>query len=156
MTVGRAQVLVERDPEGRPISGCPMYGPAIRPCKLTLKVDDGYSDLLRIGGPAVCLDTVDGLTDGTPPGVVELQGPPRRAGPRDGDAMSGPRYRAWQFVHPDFDVPDEEDGLRLTARRAMRDDRGRPGRASVDPAAAVDDARRAGDAARLRLLAANS
>jgi uncharacterized protein len=33
--------------------------------------------------------------------------------------MSRPRYRAWQFVHPDFDVRDEEDGLRLTARRAI-------------------------------------
>jgi phage baseplate assembly protein W len=33
--------------------------------------------------------------------------------------MSRPRYRAWQFVHPDYDVPQEEDGLRLTARRAI-------------------------------------
>jgi uncharacterized protein len=33
--------------------------------------------------------------------------------------MRRPRYRAWQFVHPDFDVPDERDGLRLTARRAI-------------------------------------
>jgi phage baseplate assembly protein W len=33
--------------------------------------------------------------------------------------MSRPRDRAWQFVHPDYDVPDEEGGLRLTARRAI-------------------------------------
>ena len=33
--------------------------------------------------------------------------------------MSRPRYRAWQFVHPDYDVPEEQDGLRLTARRAI-------------------------------------
>jgi uncharacterized protein len=33
--------------------------------------------------------------------------------------MSTPRYRAWQFVHPDYDVPEEQDGLRLTARRAI-------------------------------------
>jgi phage baseplate assembly protein W len=33
--------------------------------------------------------------------------------------MSKPRYRAWQFEHPDYDVPEEEDGLRLTARRAI-------------------------------------
>lgn len=72
-TVEGRKILVERDPEGRPISGCPMYGPAIRPCKLTLKVDDGYSDLLRIEGRRICLDTVNGLTDGTPPGVVEYK-----------------------------------------------------------------------------------
>jgi uncharacterized protein len=33
--------------------------------------------------------------------------------------MSTPRYRAWQFVHPDYDVPEEQDGLRLTARKAI-------------------------------------
>lgn len=69
---GRA-LLVETDPEGRPIAGCPMYGPAIRPCQTTLRVDVGYSDLLRIDGRRVCLDTVNGLTDGTPPGVVEYK-----------------------------------------------------------------------------------
>jgi phage baseplate assembly protein W len=33
--------------------------------------------------------------------------------------MSRPRYRAWQFEHPDYDVPSEEQGLRLTARRSI-------------------------------------
>ena len=33
--------------------------------------------------------------------------------------MRRARYRAWQFEHPDFDVPEEEDGLRLTAKRAI-------------------------------------
>jgi phage baseplate assembly protein W len=33
--------------------------------------------------------------------------------------MSRSRYRAWQFEHPDYDVPGEEAGLRLTARRAI-------------------------------------
>jgi len=66
-------VLVETDPEGRPISHCPNYGPTIRPCLTTLKVKVGYSDLLRIEGRRVCLDTVKGLTDGTPPGIVEYK-----------------------------------------------------------------------------------
>lgn len=64
------RVLVEPDPEGKSIVGCPMYGPAIKPCTTTLKVQKGYSDLLRIDGRRVCLDTVTGLTDGTPPGTV--------------------------------------------------------------------------------------
>ena len=37
---------------------------------LTLQVTEGYSDFIHIEGRAVCLDTVTGLTDGTPPGTV--------------------------------------------------------------------------------------
>jgi hypothetical protein len=64
------RILVESDPEGRPIKGCPMYGPAIKPCKNTLAVKEGYSGLLRIQDRRVCLDAVTGLTDGVPPGAV--------------------------------------------------------------------------------------
>ncbi len=64
-------VLVDDDPEGRTISGCPNVGATIKPCTRTLAVTRGYSDLLRIDGHRVCLDAVSGLTDGTPPGTVE-------------------------------------------------------------------------------------
>lgn len=67
------KVFVARDPEGRPIAGCPNVGATIKPCTSTLPVRQGYSDFLRIGGRAVCLETVEGLTDGTPPGVVEYK-----------------------------------------------------------------------------------
>lgn len=67
------RVLVERDPEGRPILGCPNLGATIKPCLATLPVQAGYSDLLRIEGRRICLDTVTGLTDGTPPGTVAYQ-----------------------------------------------------------------------------------
>jgi hypothetical protein len=73
VTVDGRSVLVETDPEGRPISHCPNYGPTIKPCTTTLKVTVGYSDLLRIDSRRVCLDTVKGLTDGTPPGTVEYK-----------------------------------------------------------------------------------
>lgn len=66
---GRA-VLVEPDPESRPIRKCPNISATIKPCTLTLPVRSGYSDLLRIDGHRVCLDTVVGLTHGTPPGIV--------------------------------------------------------------------------------------
>ena len=65
------EVLIDPDPEQRPISGCPMYGPAIKPCTTTLVVQEGYSDWIRISGRTVCLDTITGYTDGTPPGVVK-------------------------------------------------------------------------------------
>ena len=64
------KVLVDDDPERKAISGCPNVGPGIKACCLTLKVKKGYSDLLRIQGRRVCLSTVTGLTDGTPPGIV--------------------------------------------------------------------------------------
>lgn len=70
VTIEGRRVLVEIDPEGRPIKGCPNYGVGIKPCTHTLKVIEGYSNLLRIDGHRVCLQTVTGLTDGTPPGVV--------------------------------------------------------------------------------------
>lgn len=68
-----SRVLVEDDPEGRDISGCPNTNPlaGIKPCQKTLKVDSGYSALVRIGGRRVCLDSVTGYTDGTPPGTVK-------------------------------------------------------------------------------------
>ena len=73
VTVEERRVLVEIDPEGRSITGCPNYGPGIRPCLTALKVKEGYSDLIRIDGKRVCLDTVTGLTDGTPPGIVKYK-----------------------------------------------------------------------------------
>jgi hypothetical protein len=71
VTIARRKVLVDNNPEGRPIVGCPNIGATIKPCTTTLKVEAGYSDFLRINGQRVCLDTVTGLTDGTPPGEVK-------------------------------------------------------------------------------------
>lgn len=73
LTIAERRVLVEVDPEGRTIKGCPNMGVGIRPCVTTLKVITGYSDWIRIGGQRLCLDTVTGLTDGTPPGLVKYK-----------------------------------------------------------------------------------
>ena len=73
VTIEKSRVQVEINPEGRTINGCPNYGVGIRPCVTTLKVQTGYSDLIRIDGSRVCLDTVTGLTDGTPPGIVNYK-----------------------------------------------------------------------------------
>jgi|SRR6476469_252642 len=70
VTIAGRRVLVEADPEKRSISGCGNAAPPMRPCLTTLAVKEGYSGLLRIGGHRVCLDSVSGLTDGMPPGVV--------------------------------------------------------------------------------------
>jgi hypothetical protein len=73
VTIRGRKVLVEIDPQGRAIAGCPNVGPGIKACLTTLVVKQGYSDLLRIDGRRVCLDTVTGLTDGTPPGTVKYK-----------------------------------------------------------------------------------
>lgn len=73
VTIENRRVLVETDPAGKRIAGCPNYGPTIKPCTATLKVQKGYSQWLRIGGKRVCLDAVTGLTDGTLPGTVKYE-----------------------------------------------------------------------------------
>ncbi len=69
------RALIEPNPEGRGISGCPNANPTIgiRPCLHTLKVQQGYSEFVRIAKHRVCLDTIEGLTDGSPPGVVSYK-----------------------------------------------------------------------------------
>jgi hypothetical protein len=64
-------LLVDNNPEDRPIVGCPNYGATIKPCIKTLRVDQGYSRFLRIDDRSLCLDSVKGLTDGTPPMTVQ-------------------------------------------------------------------------------------
>lgn len=73
VTIEQRKVLVDNNPEGRAIKGCPNYGAVIKPCTRTLAVQTGYSSFIRIGGRRVCLETVSGLTDGTPPGTVRYE-----------------------------------------------------------------------------------
>jgi hypothetical protein len=70
VTIDKRKVLVEVDPEGRSIGGCPNIGATVKPCTNTLRVTQGYSTFVRVDGHRVCLDTVTGLTDGTPPGTI--------------------------------------------------------------------------------------
>jgi hypothetical protein len=69
VTIEGRRVLVEPDPVGRPISGCPSVVP-FKPCLTTLVVEKGYSQFIQVENRKLCLDTVTGFTDGTPPGVV--------------------------------------------------------------------------------------
>jgi len=73
VTVNGRKVLVDNDPESRNVRLCPNIGVTMKPCTTTLKVVAGYSTLVKVDGHAVCLDTVTGMTDGTPPGIVQYQ-----------------------------------------------------------------------------------
>ncbi len=72
--ISQSPVLVENDPEGRTIAGCPNTNLInIFPCRTALKVDVGYSQFIRIGGHRVCLDNVTGFTDGVPYGQFKYR-----------------------------------------------------------------------------------
>jgi hypothetical protein len=75
--MGGGDVLVgglpKGDPEFQIITGCPNFGLTIKPCTFSLKVMTGYSSFIFINGRPVCLDTISGMTDGTPPGVVNYE-----------------------------------------------------------------------------------
>ena len=68
--VANEPLLVDNDPESKIIAGCANVSLTIKPCTQTLHVQQGYSELVFINGQRACLDSLTGLTDGTPPGVV--------------------------------------------------------------------------------------
>ncbi len=78
VTVHGRCVLVERDPEGRTIVGCPVVPPQGKPCTETLPVRQGYSAYASVDDRRVCLDTVRGLTDGVAPVDYSVRDPAQR------------------------------------------------------------------------------
>jgi hypothetical protein len=69
------RILVGSDPVGCAIKGCSNANPpgGIKPCTTTLAVQSGLSKFVRVNGQPVCLETVTGLTDGTPPSTVQYK-----------------------------------------------------------------------------------
>ena len=66
---GRA-VLVRQDLEANPISWCPNYGVAVKPCLRTGPLVTGFSRFVFAGGRPVAFVAALGPTDGVPPGVT--------------------------------------------------------------------------------------
>lgn len=71
VTIMGRPILIEPDPEGRDITACPSIAAQSKPCTTTLGVRTGYSTLVRISGHPICLDSVVGFTNGTPPGTID-------------------------------------------------------------------------------------
>jgi len=120
VTINHRKVLVETDPESRPISGCPNYGLTIKPCLTTLRVQVGYSTFIRVNHRKVCLDTVTGSDRWNPAGNCSIQSADVGSEFRRGCRMNTTRYRAWRFVHPDSPVMVEDSGLRVFNARWHR------------------------------------
>ena len=70
VTISGVAVPVEPDPVGRTVGKCSLT--PNNACRTTLAVLQGYSELLRIGGKRVCLDTLKGPTVAVPPGTFEV------------------------------------------------------------------------------------
>jgi len=68
-----ALVLIGNDPGNKMIGGCSNIGPTIKPCTMTMAVEQGKSSFVSIGGTPVCLETVVGGTDGTPPAATKYR-----------------------------------------------------------------------------------
>ncbi len=67
------RVLVGNDPAGKAIAGCTNVSTTIKPCTSTLNVEQGKSTFVTINGKPVCMNTVVGGTDGTPPSVTKYR-----------------------------------------------------------------------------------
>ena len=71
--INGSKVLVGNDPGAKPIVGCINVSPTTKPCTMTLVVEQGTSNLVYIDDHPVCLETVEGGTDGTPPGITRYK-----------------------------------------------------------------------------------
>ena len=68
-------VMRESDLVGSPIVGCAQPpSPGSKPCTLVVSVIPGTGSSMRVtaGGLPVHLDTLTGITDGVPPGTIQV------------------------------------------------------------------------------------
>jgi hypothetical protein len=76
VTISGVPIPVEADPLLRDVVACTL--PSNARCFKTAAVLQGYSDLLRIGGKRICLDTLKGPTVAVPPGAFEVVDPAQK------------------------------------------------------------------------------
>jgi hypothetical protein len=73
VTVFGVPLLIGKDPVGKGIAGCTNVSTTIKPCTSTINLDSGNSSWVTINGQGVCLDSVVGGTDGTPPSATKYR-----------------------------------------------------------------------------------
>lgn len=75
-TAGGAPVLTVGDLEGKPISGCTQVtGGGTVQCTAVVSVTGGAATTLTAGGRPALLETVSGVTNGSPPGALTVLTP---------------------------------------------------------------------------------
>jgi|SRR5689334_16855960 hypothetical protein len=77
VTVQGGAALCEPDLVGAPIAGCAQpVTPSSKPCTLVVSTLPGSSSpKVTVGGRPVYLETLTGMTDGVPPGVIQVVNP---------------------------------------------------------------------------------
>jgi hypothetical protein len=73
VTIADVPIPVDSDPVPRPVAGCNIFPSSA--CKTTFAVLQGYSELVRIGGKRICLQSLMGPTVAVPPGTFEVVDP---------------------------------------------------------------------------------
>lgn len=71
--VSGALLLIGNDAANKGIAGCINMAPTIKPCTRSLAVEQGKSSFVYVRRKPVCLDTLVGGTDGTPPSVTKYR-----------------------------------------------------------------------------------
>jgi hypothetical protein len=73
VTIDGGAVLCEGDLVRAVVVGCPQAGPGIKPCTAVIAtLPTSVSPTVSVGGRAVHLETLDGETDGNPPGTLTV------------------------------------------------------------------------------------
>lgn len=71
-----ASVLCMPDLVGAPIVGCAQPPtPTTKPCTAVVATPTGFSPSVLVGGRPVYLSTLTGITDGVPPGAIQVVAP---------------------------------------------------------------------------------
>lgn len=69
-------VLCVPDLVGAPIVGCAQPpSPGSKPCTAVVATPSGFSPTVLVGGRPVYLATLTGITDGVPPGAIQVTAP---------------------------------------------------------------------------------
>ena len=72
LTIVGRRVLIEPDPENRKIKGCLNNSAVNVACAIATNIQmEGYSELIRVDGHRLCLDTITAFTSGQPPGLFK-------------------------------------------------------------------------------------
>lgn len=73
VTISGSAVQIKGDPSLKPIVGCTNIGSTIKPCLFTVNEEAGHSAFITVGGKPVCLQSLRGKTEGTPPATVNYK-----------------------------------------------------------------------------------
>lgn len=71
MHVMQSPVLTAEDLQQSFILGCPQIGPGLKPCLKVIQILLGRSIKIQVDGETPLLQTLQALTDGVPPGLVQ-------------------------------------------------------------------------------------